>query len=296
MSLIMEKLNNLEKNIQKSGYEKQTSIHPSISEIQTILKNNDFSPEFIEDMTSSIIDKLPLSKIENRLDLHHFVYDYIKDRLLIDDSFNFDDEQKKIFILVGPTGVGKTTTVTKIAANGVKDKLKVELVTIDGFRIGAKYQLEKYAEIMGTPLSSAEENLELQKIVSLTDANLILVDTMGRSQKDEFNLIKMKQILNIKNCNVHFALAVSATTKTNDVEKIFKSFDIFDYNSVIVTKTDESETIGGIISESIKRRKPILYLTDGQRVPNDIERATYSNIMSKIKGLESEVIFNNTRF
>ncbi|HOV15511.1 MAG TPA: AAA family ATPase, partial [Spirochaetota bacterium] len=239
---------------------------------------------------------LPLTKIDNRLELHHYVYDYIKSKLIVDNSFLFDESQKTIFALVGPTGVGKTTTITKIAANGVKEKLKVELITIDGFRIGAKYQLEKYAEIMETPMRSVEENLELQKIVTLTDANLVLIDTIGRSQKDELNLVKMKQILNIKNYNVYFALAVSATTKACDIEKIFKSFDIFDYKSVVITKIDESENIGAIISESVSRKKAILYFTNGQRVPNDIEKATTSNLMSKIKGLEMEVVLQNSRY
>ncbi|HPO49600.1 MAG TPA: hypothetical protein PLO89_04680 [Spirochaetota bacterium] len=295
ISLVMEKLNNLEKVIQRNSFEKNDNIHPNILEIQKILKNNEFSDEFIEIITKSIMEDLPLSKIENRVELHFYVYNYIKDKIIIDNNFLFDENRKTIFALVGPTGVGKTTTITKIAANGVKERIKVELITIDGFRIGAVDQLKKYAEIMDTPMRCVEENLELQKVVTLTDANLILIDTIGRSQNDELNIVKMKQILNVKNYEVYFVLAVSATTKSCDVEKIFKSFDIFDYNSVIITKIDESENIGSILSEAIKRGKGIIYYTNGQRVPNDIEKANLFNLMSKIKGLDMEVVLQNSR-
>lgn len=296
ISLVMEKLNNLEKVIQKQSYEKEETTHPNIIEIKEILKDNDFSDEFINDTIKSITENISLSKIEDRLELHHYVYDYIKSRIIIDTNFLFDHTKKTIFALVGPTGVGKTTTVTKIAANGIKENLNVELITIDGFRIGAKFQLEKYAEIMGTPMRSVEENLELQKIVSLSSANLILIDTIGRSQKDEMNLLKMKQLLEIRNSDVYFVLAVSATTKARDVEKIFKSFDIFDYNSVIITKVDESESIGAILSSAVSRKKGVLYCTNGQRVPNDIEKANIFNLMSKIKGLEIEVHLQNSKY
>ncbi|OHD11730.1 MAG: hypothetical protein A2086_09760 [Spirochaetes bacterium GWD1_27_9] len=296
LSLLMEKMNNIEKVIQKGNSDKRDDIPPNIAEMKDILKENEFSDEFINKFVKDALDTLPMSKIENRVELHHYSYDYIKDKILIDNDSKFDENKKKVLVLVGPTGVGKTTTVTKIAANGIRDKVKVELITIDGYRIGAKYQLEKYAEIMNTEMSSAEDKLELQKLVSLSASNLILVDTIGRSQRDEMNLVKMKQLLDIKNCEVDFVLAISATTKPREVERIFKSFDIFDYKSVIITKLDESDTIGAIISTSIAKNKGLLYYTNGQRVPNDIERANTFNIMSKIKGLEMEVILKNSKF
>jgi len=296
LSLVMEKINSLEKAIKKNTYEKTEDLPPNIEELKDILKDNEFSDDFIGKIVKDAMDNLPLTKLENRLELHHYVYDYIKNAVKIDTEFKFEKGKKRVFVLVGPTGVGKTTTVTKIAAAGIREKIEVELITIDGYRIGAKYQLEKYAEIMNTPMCSVEDKLELQKLISLSTADLILIDTIGRSQTDEMNLVKMKQMLDIKYADVEFTLAVSAATKPREIERIFKSFDIFDYKNVVITKVDESEIIGAVLSSAILRNKGIVFYTTGQRVPNDIERATAFNIMSKIKGLEPEVILMNSKY
>jgi flagellar biosynthesis protein FlhF len=296
LSLLMEKINSIEKVIKKNNYEKTEEIPPNLMEIKEILKDNEFYDDFINDIINDILNNLPVAKIENRLELHGYVYDYIKGKLKINETFKFENDKKRVMVIVGPTGVGKTTTVTKIAAAGIRDKVNVELITIDGYRIGAKFQLEKYAEIMNTPMCSVEDKLELQKVVALSDAELIVIDTIGRSQTDDLNIVKMKQMLDLKNIEVDFVLAISAATKPREVEKIFKSFDIFDYKSIIITKLDESGYVGAIISSSISKNKEILFFTNGQRVPNDIERATGFNIMSKIKGLEPEVIFMNSKY
>ena len=107
------------------------------------------------------------------------------------------------------------------------------------------------------------------------------------------NLVKMKQMLKFNRGKPEFILTVSASTKVNEVKRIFKSFDLFDYNSVIITKLDESETIGGILNSAIDYDRSIRYFTDGQKVPNDIGKATLPNLMDKIKGLEIEVYLNN---
>ena len=88
-------------------------------------------------------------------------------------------------------------------------------------------------------------------------------------------------------------LTVCANTKVKEIEKIFKNFNIFDYESIIITKLDESETIGGILNTAIENKKVVKYITTGQRVPNDIERATKNNLMDKLKGLLLEVYLNN---
>lgn len=142
-------------------------------------------------------------------------------------------------------------------------------------------------------MTGVEDNLELQKIIDLSDADLILIDTIGRSAGDEMNLVKMKQLLKITRVNPVFVLTVSANTKVSEIEKIFKNFDVFDYSSIIITKLDESGTIGGILNAAINSKKNIMYITTGQRVPNDIERATKNNLMDKMKGLELEVYLNN---
>jgi len=126
------------------------------------------------------------------------------------------------------------------------------LYLIDGYRIGAKFQLEKYAEYMRAPVSGVEDNLELQKVVDLSDADLILIDTIGRSAKDEMNLVKMKQLLQFNRYKPEYALTLSASTKVKEIQKIFKNFDLFDYSSIIITKIDECDIIGGILNAAIE--------------------------------------------
>ncbi|HOJ63105.1 MAG TPA: flagellar biosynthesis protein FlhF [Spirochaetota bacterium] len=296
LSIIMEKLNKMEKIIKESEINKNDELHPNLVEIKEILKQNEFFDEFIDRVIKDLSDNLPLSKIENRVELHQYVFDYIKNKLVKVEHYNFGDGQKKVITLIGPTGVGKTTTLAKLAANAVIEHYKVRLLTIDGFRLGATNQLEKYADILKVDLSLVEDNISLQKNIALSDADIILIDTIGRGQRDEINLAKMKQILDVKNYNVDFILTLSATTKPAEVKRIFRSFDIFDYKNVIITKYDESETIGSIINCCLDMKKGIMFITDGQRVPNDIQKADEWNILTKIKGLEPQVYLESAKY
>lgn len=298
ISRLMEKMEKIERKIGGSE-DNAFSKHKNISEIRDILVENEFSDEFIDNMINDIETKLPISKIEDKIELHKYSYDYLKGIVsgLVGNDEIIYSAGKNVMILVGATGVGKTTTIAKIAANSyINEKKKVELVTIDGFRIGAKYQLGIYAEHMKMNLHFAESRMEIEKAVTLSDADLILIDTIGRSQQDELKLVEMKSILKMRNTNAVFVLAVSATTKPREVKKIFKNFDIFDYTHVIITKNDESDTIGSIISAATDRKKKILFYTTGQKVPTDIEKASVDGIMGKINGFDPSIYLLNAQF
>jgi len=296
LSIIMEKLNKMEKIIKESELNKKNDLHPNLLEIKEILKQNEFYDEFIDRVIKDLLENLSLSRIEDKMELHQYVFDYIRKMLVDVEHYKFGDGKKRIIALIGPTGVGKTTTLAKLAANAVIEHYNVKLITIDGFRLGATTQLEKYAEILKTSISLVEDNMSLQKCIALSDADLILIDTIGRSRKDEINLAKMKQILDVRNHEVDFILTVSANTKPAEVKRIFKTFDMFDYKNVIITKYDESETIGAIINCCIDMKKGIMFITDGQRVPNDIEKTDTWNLLTKIKGFEPQVYFANAKY
>jgi flagellar biosynthesis protein FlhF len=125
MNLLFEKLNSIEKAISKNSDTADDLLHVNISEVKLILKENEFSDEFIDSLVESIKENLPYSKIENRLEVHKFVYDYIKEKIIIADGISRNNNKKNIMVLVGPTGVGKTTTIAKIAANAIREKLRL---------------------------------------------------------------------------------------------------------------------------------------------------------------------------
>lgn len=189
----------------------------------------------------------------------------------------------RIIALVGPTGVGKTTTTAKLAAMYALNRgNKVALVTMDIFRVGAVEQLKTYSRIMGIPLEVASTPKELEKAVEKhTACDLIFVDTAGRSHKDKEKLEEMRNFLDNK-IPIEIYLCLSATTKDLELEEILKRFSVFQISKVVFTKIDESESLGNMINLLMKDNLQVAYFTTGQRVPEDIEVATSAKLADLI--------------
>jgi flagellar biosynthesis protein FlhF len=198
-----------------------------------------------------------------------------------------------IFVLVGPTGVGKTTTIAKLAALygvSVSKPLKVRIITIDNYRIGAKQQIETYGEIMEIPVACAQSGEELRKQVNLfREADIIFVDTVGKSPRDFLRLAEMRKVLDTVQAESVTHLAMCATTKAADMVEIMQQFEPFQYRSVIVTKLDETTRVGNIISVLHERQKPVSFITDGQSVPQDIEKASVKRLLARVQGLSLRI-------
>ncbi len=189
----------------------------------------------------------------------------------------------RIIALVGPTGVGKTTTTAKLAAMYALNRgNKVALITMDIFRVGAVEQLKTYSRIMGIPLEVASTPKELEKAVEKHAAcDLIFIDTAGRSHKDKEKLDEMKNFLEDK-IPMEVYLCLSATTKDRELEEILKRFKIFQISKVVFTKIDECESFGNMVNLLMKDNLQIAYFTTGQRVPEDIEIATPAKLADMI--------------
>jgi flagellar biosynthesis protein FlhF len=194
----------------------------------------------------------------------------------------------RIIALVGPTGVGKTTTTAKLAAMYALNRgNKVALITMDIFRVGAVEQLKTYSRIMGIPLDVASTPKELEKAVEKhSDCDLIVIDTAGRSHKDKEKLDEMKNFLDNK-IPIEVYLCLSATTKDRELKEILNRFGIFQINKVVFTKIDESESLGNMVNLLMKDNLQIAYFTTGQRVPEDIEVATSAKLAELILRGES---------
>jgi len=189
----------------------------------------------------------------------------------------------RIIALVGPTGVGKTTTTAKLAAMYALNRgNKVALITMDIFRVGAVEQLKTYTKIMGIPLEVASTPKELERAVERhADCDLILIDTAGRSHKDSDKLEEMKGFLETT-IQSDIYLCLSATTKDRELEEILNRFSIFPISKVVFTKLDECESVGCIVNLLLKANLKIAYFTTGQRVPEDIEVATSEKLAELI--------------
>jgi flagellar biosynthesis protein FlhF len=189
----------------------------------------------------------------------------------------------RIIALVGPTGVGKTTTTAKLAAMYALNRgNKVALITMDIFRVGAVEQLKTYSRIMGIPLEVASTPKELEKAVEKhSSCDLIFIDTAGRSHKDKEKLDEMKNFLEDK-IPMEVYLCLSATTKDRELEEILNRFRIFQVSKVVFTKIDECESFGNMVNLLMKDNLQIAYFTTGQRVPEDIEIATPAKLADMI--------------
>jgi flagellar biosynthesis protein FlhF len=178
---------------------------------------------------------------------------------------------KKVVAFFGPTGVGKTTSIAKLAAHlALEKKKKVLLMTLDGYRIGAIEQLRIYAGLMGIPFRFVSQISELSRAIEEnSQRDYILIDTAGRGPKDLDAMSALAAFIkDAKQIERH--LVLSATTKESDMRKIITQFEICSPDHLLFTKLDETETPGPILNELVRTRKSFSYYTDGQKVPDDL--------------------------
>lgn len=191
-------------------------------------------------------------------------------RIPVGGALPRESRQRQIALLVGPTGVGKTTTIAKLAAIHALDyNRKVALLSLDTYRIGAIQQLRTYAELMHLPLHIATNADEVQEGLELfRDYDLVLIDTIGRGQRDEVHLQEMRQALLPVKGAVY--LTLSATADTATLLDAAQRFAIFEPNAIILTKLDEAVRTGNCVNLVLRASLPLAYFTTGQRVPEDI--------------------------
>ncbi len=178
--------------------------------------------------------------------------------------------QKRISF-IGPTGVGKTTTIAKVAANYlINCGKKVVLATIDNYRIAAVEQLKIYGQIMNVPVEPAKSPQQLKNIFDRhQDKDLILVDTAGRSPKDELSLQELGGFLDPA-LRIENHLVLSATTRESELYAVIKRFQHIELHGLVFTKLDECDLLGSILNVQLAAGYPVSFLTNGQKVPEDL--------------------------
>ncbi|KEH98617.1 flagellar biosynthesis protein FlhF [Clostridium botulinum] len=234
------------------------------------------------DLNKKVITQI-LSIVQNNpedIDEKEKVRKAIKDITIINDN-----KMEGIVVLVGPTGVGKTTTIAKLAGKlALIDKKKVGLITVDTYRIGAIEQLSTYANIMSIPFESVFSIKEMEAALDrMKDCDVILVDTTGRSSKNIMQIAELNAFVQKTNTE-NIYLVISATTKDKDVESIVEGYKTLNYANVIITKLDETTTYGSILNILSNANKPLSFVTTGQNVPDDFKKITSEEISRLVLG------------
>jgi flagellar biosynthesis protein FlhF len=184
-------------------------------------------------------------------------------------------------LLAGPTGVGKTTTIAKLAAyHAVTEKRRVALITLDTYRIGAVEQFATYARIIGVPSAVASDRAELDaRLAEMADADLVLIDTAGRSPKDEAHV---EGLARIRPPGVEVQLVLPATRPVADHRAILEAYAPLEPAAVVMTKLDEAEALGAALQTALTAGTPLSYVTDGQRVPEDLHLASARRLAARL--------------
>ncbi|MBD5638105.1 flagellar biosynthesis protein FlhF [Clostridium botulinum] len=270
---LMNEIRDLKKIVKDIG-KNEKSYEDENSSLVNFFKDLDLQEEFIEKIIKKVGD------LEDNLEEREKIKRVIENT--IDIRSNSVD---KVTVLVGPTGVGKTTTIAKLAGKlSLIDKKKVGLITIDTYRIGAVEQLKTYADIMNIPFKVVFSIKDMEKsIIDLDYCDVILVDTTGRSSKNMMQISELRAFIEkIKEKSVH--LVISASTKNKDIETIIKGYTILEYENIIITKLDETSTYGSILTILDKGKKPISFITTGQDVPDDIKEGNKEEIAKIVLG------------
>ena len=192
---------------------------------------------------------------------------------------------QRVVAMVGPTGVGKTTTIAKLAGNmRLRERHRVGLITVDTYRIAAVDQLKTYAEIIDLPMEVVATPREMRDAVSrLSDQDIVLIDTAGRSPQNDLQIQELKVMLaEARTDEVHLVLSsVASSANLSNISRRFRSVGI---TSAILTKLDEAESLCDLIPFFREEQLPISYLTDGQSVPDDIQMAQRSSLVNGLLG------------
>ncbi len=199
-----------------------------------------------------------------------------------------------VVALVGPTGVGKTTTAAKLAARYAlrHGNRHVALVTIDNYRVCAHEQLRTYGRILDIPVKTADSREELRKVLDdLCDRRLVLIDTAGMSQRDS-HLSEQASILCGDDMFIKSSLVISATSQVSSIQEVIQAFGLFNPASLIMTKLDEATSLGGALDIATQYGVPISYVCDGQQVPEDLHMARAYDLVNRCVDIVERTVPN----
>lgn len=280
-SAIEERLDNLAQMLERqmqeaeSKAEEENTIVDQNSQMIDLVFEQLLNNEVIEKNAKEIMNEIDNPDKKLQLDdLLAGVYQKIVLKLGQMKTIELDEDKPKLVFFIGPTGVGKTTTIAKLASKfKLEQKCRLAIVAADTYRIAAVEQIRTYGNILSVPVEVIYKAEEMQEIIEkYKDYDLIFVDTAGRSHKNEEQQEDLKKLLDAaKDYNQEIYLVVSTTTKYKDLVRITQTYsDISNYR-LLFTKIDETAALGNILNIRMLTNRPLSYTTFGQNVPDDIE-------------------------
>lgn len=291
-----EKLNNLQSLLEnqvsksdeksKSNEGKQQESGEMLACIQLIYKQL-ISNEVDEKYANLIMNEIEgsMKKESSMNNILASVYQKLVLKLGQTKTITYDKKTPKFIFFIGPTGVGKTTTIAKVASKfKIDDKAKIAFLTSDTYRIAAVEQLRIYANILGIPLNviySEEEMIKARE--EFADYDLVFVDTAGRSHRNKEHRDDIESLINcIPKSEREIYLVLSITTKYIDLVKITEAYSNITGYNLLFTKFDETSTIGNLLNIRMLTGAPLSYITNGQEVPDDISVVNPQNIAKQL--------------
>jgi flagellar biosynthesis protein FlhF len=269
--------------VQKTLWEPKSQLYDltiplEFIDIYTLFEKNEFDQEMTYSIMKKTIEQLPVAMKNNPAKIKDFFKLILRRIIAIKHEVPLRTHQRKIMMFVGPTGVGKTTTIAKLAARyayKLGTNYKVGIITLDSFRVGAVEQLKAYTNIMRLPLEVVKKPEELgEAIERLKDCHYILIDTAGGSQYDIDKIEMINQYQEyLSEVPMEKMLVLPANIKTSDLQEIYNGYSKLNINNLIFTKLDETKSFGSLISFAHKTKKSICYLSVGQNVPDDLMEA-----------------------
>ena len=266
------------------AWENETKYHPLRARLLQRLIALGLSPQLARDIANSVDEKD---------DFEHnwrMALGLLAHRVPVQDDSILNGKQSVIAV-VGPTGVGKTTSVAKLAARYLlrHGKRRIGLITTDNYRVCAHEQLRSYARIMGAPMRVAADIESLRDaLAAFHDKDLVLIDTAGMSQRD-MRLNEQFSLLKEAGHHIQVYLTLAANSQRGVLTDVVRAFRVVPLAGCILTKLDETTSLGGCLSTAAEQNLPVAYISDGQQVPEDLHPARAHTLVSRAVAIMQEV-------
>jgi len=290
---VFEQLNSIrtlvEDLVEANRRQQAPEVPECLFQTYTHLIENEVSQELAQQLVRTLRDQCSTDDLSDSALLDRLLTDQVESMLEVSGPTRIEPGTAKVIALVGPTGVGKTTTIAKLAAIfKLRQGARVGLVTVDTYRIAAVDQLRRYAEIIDVPLEVVTSAAQMKPTIRRMrkEADVVLIDTAGRSPRDELRIGELRSVMQKADVDeIHLVLSLVASE--GHLLAAIDKFGIVGGDYLIVTKLDEAMTYGTVLSMLARCRRQLSYVTTGQVVPEDIEAARKDRLARLILGKEA---------